>query len=260
MSLLGHEKVMLSFSGGKDSLAALYMVRDWLDCITVVHADTGAAYPHMKAFIESTCRKLGAKLVLVGAQQRVLDYTEQYGLPTDILPIWRASEYDKLHRERPDEMLQSCLTCCDAMIWTPIQEHIRDAGYTLVIRGAKEVDAQRGVAPGFVENGVTYESPIWDWTDEDVFEYLKSEGAELPAQYAWGDLDSLDCWCCTGHAGRYLGARIKYTKIEYPELYQELASRVDRMRTTVRAETKRINDDIESGLDNTLVKLRRGVS
>ena len=47
-----HDKIALQFSGGKDSLAVLYLCKEWWNKITVVWLNTGSAFPETIAQME----------------------------------------------------------------------------------------------------------------------------------------------------------------------------------------------------------------
>ena len=53
-----HEKAVLAFSGGKDSLVCLDICRAYRDQLTVVWVNTGAMFPHMRDFVyrQRTCQ------------------------------------------------------------------------------------------------------------------------------------------------------------------------------------------------------------
>ncbi len=228
----------------------LYLARQWLDRITVLHADAGASYPHVRRFVEKTCDDLGVKLEVVSPVISVEEYTEKFGLPSDIVPVWVDSANRAYLRDEPEQMLQSPFQCCRAMLWNPMAKFIRDSGATLVLRAAKAADAHRGVPPGHVEDGVTYDSPVWNWTDEDVFTYLEREGVELPEHYKYHPIDSLDCWCCTAYSGDgVMASRMKYTREKYPELWPDLAYRQAVVRRTVKVQMERVIADFNGGLD-----------
>ena len=63
----GHERVALELSGGKDSVACLYLLRHQLHKITVYWLNTGDAYPEtldvihhlFQAFNESSLQIIG---------------------------------------------------------------------------------------------------------------------------------------------------------------------------------------------------------
>lgn len=235
-----HSHAVLQFSGGKDSLATLYLARPFLDRITVMFGDTGGTYPHLVQFVTDTCAKLGAELLLVEPPMPVAEYTEAYGLPSDIVPAWTTHGMAEMLSDKPRQLLQSPMSCCSRMLLEPLYRAVLKTGAKLVIRGAKKTDKRVGVPPGFVDAiGITYTSPIWDWSDDEVFAYLKKEGAELAPHYA--DVkDSLDCWICTGHMPYSDAAKkLAYTKTNYPELWPILQERLNRVAATVKTETER---------------------
>lgn len=233
----------LQFSGGKDSLAVLYLLRDRLDSITVYFGDTGIVYPHMRRFVEATCRKLGARLKIVKPPVDILAFHATRGLPTDILPVEASSEMRHLMKPTNTPLLQTSISCCSAMLWGPMQNAMREDGVTTVIRGSKACDVRVGVPDGYVDEcGVTYKSPIWDWTDDDVFSYLKEVGAELPEHYAEVN-NSFDCLLCTAFLNHDGAAeRIAYTRKHYPELWPELAKRLNLVRSIIDTERQSIDD------------------
>ena len=46
-----HDRAVLAFSGGKDSLVCLDLCRDYRDKLTLVWVNTGAMFPHMVDFV-----------------------------------------------------------------------------------------------------------------------------------------------------------------------------------------------------------------
>jgi phosphoadenosine phosphosulfate reductase len=238
-----HDHAALQFSGGKDSLALLHLARPWLDRITVFFGDTGAVYPHVIEFVHKTCDDLGAKLVVVKTD--MFAYTERFGLPSDIVPVDVSPEmHTRTFGHKPKQMLQSSLTCCSNLIWIPMFNAIRDSGIKLVLRGTKKCDPHVTVPPGTIdEEGREYSSPLWEWSDQDVMDYLADK--PMPDQYPQIQ-DSMDCWACTGHmSGKYARAKLEYAKQKYPELWPVMKERIQRVQEVVREETDRVNAALE---------------
>jgi phosphoadenosine phosphosulfate reductase len=238
-----YERAILQFSGGKDSTALIYLARPYLDRITVMFIDTWATFPHVLEFAEETCRKLGADLQIVRPPIPVRDYIDAAGLPSDIVPVEATLEFSPLlNGANGGTRVQSWMRCCGAMLWGPLDKAVRDSGIKLVLRGSKKADARVGAPPGFIEDGIEYSSPLWDWSHDDVFSYLKREGVTLPKQYRLGCEESLDCTICTAFlADHYHGrSKLEYIRENHPELWPELRGRLSALQGALVAEAKRM--------------------
>lgn len=233
----------LHFSGGKDSLAVLYLLRGELADITVYFGDTGAVYPHVVKFVRDTCEKLGARLKVVAPPVPIREFQATHGLPSDIVPVEASAQMSVYSKTDQPVKIQSIFSCCGAMVWKPLSEAMIADGITTVIRGSKACDQYVGVPDGHVdERGIVYQSPIWNWSDEDVFQYLKEVGADLPEHYAEVN-NSFDCYLCTAfltHSGA--AERLRYTKKHYPKQWKELEMRARVVRHIVDRERGRLNE------------------
>lgn len=224
--LSGHDRALLHFSGGKDSRALLELARPWLDRIEVLFVEAGATFPHVRAYMEQTCRDLGAALTIIEADEPLDDYHARLGLPADVLPYWASPSAVAHRRDAPAVKLQEPLRCCAARLWEPAQDYIRSSKHTLVLRGSKACDERVGVPNGHVVGGVEYRSPLWDWSHADVLAYLEREGIELPRHYRDGVEDSLDCWSCTGHLPYHGAAKLAWMKAHTPDLFARMVPRL----------------------------------
>lgn len=243
-------KTAIEFSGGKDSLAVMYLLRDRLSDpdVTVYFGDTGNVYPHMRESVANTCKKLGvANLKIITPPVRFDDYQASSGLPSDIVPVEASAPMQPWRKEKATTLLQSSLTCCATLLWLPMQMAVMADGNSLVIRGAKECDGHKGVPHGYEANGVRYESPIWGWSDDDVFSYLREVGAELPEHYEASN-NSADCIFCTAFL-THKGAkeRIEWTKKRYPELWPTLSSRLRLVKFIIDAERESVDAALSLG-------------
>lgn len=233
-----HKKAVLHFSGGKDSTALLYLARPYLDKITVLSAMTETTFPHLRESITKTCQKLGAQLEIVSPPMRLSDFHATYGLPSDIVPVDSSPEMAPYIAQQT--RLQSYLSCCSAMLLMPLQAATVRLEATLVLRGVKNCDTRKGVPHGFVENGIQYDAPLWDWSNSEVMDYLAEVGAELPAHYYDGIQDSLDCLTCTAHLDHHGKERIDYVKKHYPQHWPDLSDNLGKVRTEVTRQYARI--------------------
>lgn len=235
---------VLQFSGGKDSTALIHLMRPWLDRITVIFAETGATFPHLVKHIEDTCKRLGAKFTVVHPPVDVFRHTQDHGLPSDVVPVEASALASFFLNPPPKQILQPYTQCCRAMLWEPMLKYCRDNDVDLVLRGSKKADSRVGVGPNVVVEGITYESPLWDWTDDDVYAYLKEQGAPLPAHYDKIN-DSLDCWMCTAHLGHHGDEKMKYIRENYPDLWPIVSERMGRVRNVLVSEMTRIIPALE---------------
>lgn len=226
-----HSKALLQFSGGKDSTALLYMARPWLDRIEVAIVDAGANFPHVQAHIERTCERLKVAPTIIRSDARA--YVAANGLPADIVPVenFQAAPF---MTDRP--RLVPYLACCFANLMAPMADYVRESGHTLVLRGSKQADARVGAPDGFMADGVEYRSPLWRWSDAEVFAYLDGLGVELPDQYAHGVNDGLDCWFCPAHMAHGGKQRLDYIRARHPDLWPEVRKNVQQVAGIVAAQ------------------------
>ena len=221
---------ILEFSGGKDSLALMYLYRT--KNIRAHFCDTGGTFPHIMQFVKETCKTLNVPLEIIQPVIPVRTYHENFGLPSDIVP---GAFYPQ---EVGETLIQSLFQCCNAMRWKPMREAILKSGVKVVINGQRKLDRAPGITKGLETDakGITYFRPLWEWKDEDVFKFLKEQGASLPEQYKMVN-SSMDCWLCTAHlASDEAVDELKYIKENYPNLWPELVERTRRVKEAVESE------------------------
>ena len=257
----GGKNAVLQFSGGKDSTALMYLARPWLDRITVIFAETGATFPHLVRHIEDTCERLGANLVMIRPPIDVHQHIRDHGLPADVVPVEASAAMLPFLKPPPAQLLQPYTQCCGAMLWAPMLRYTRENGVDLVLRGSKASDRRVGVGPSVEVEGIRYESPLWDWSDDDVYAYLAEQGAALPEHYGFSRgataredgrerpdarkrpdaiNDSLDCWICTAHLAHHGDEKMRYIRETYPDLWPTVAERVARVQAVLAGEIARI--------------------
>jgi 3'-phosphoadenosine 5'-phosphosulfate sulfotransferase (PAPS reductase)/FAD synthetase len=224
----------IQFSGGKDSIVCLHLFKDEPD-IKAIFTNTGNAFPHVLDFVSEICESFGVPLIIAEPEKPVIQWHRDNGFPSDIVPWDSTPAMNGVSENDFGETLVPYTDCCSANVWEPMHKAVVDNDIKYVIRGSKSCDSKVGVPDGFVdEGGVYYHSPLWDWTDKDVFDYIAEHKLMLPDQYSHGRNDSLDCWCCTAYMGKSGAARISYTKEKYPELYDIIQPNILAVNATIK--------------------------
>lgn len=187
-----HTDNVIAFSGGKDSLAMLYLLQPLWDDATVMWVNTGAAH-------DSTLEQMAQVRAMVPhfleVRSDVTGFVERNGFPADAVPVWSSPQA----RNMAGATVEFCsaVECCASNLWIPAMGAVRELGAKVVYRGQKLSDAkQSAIEDGYTEFGVTYRFPLAHWSDQDVLKYL---GERVPAYYLAGEESSRDCWLCTAY-------------------------------------------------------------
>lgn len=231
-----HERAVLHFSGGKDSLACLHLLRPWWDRVDVLWGNPGAALPETYRFMTAIRQMVPNFHVAFGEQP---DWLAAHGIPVDVLPV--RSGPGRSFVDVPGMRMQSFVDCCAHNLWAPMDRMTRALGATLVIRGQRDGDALKApIRSGHVEDGITYCLPIQYWTDDDVMAYLRDVGAELPPTYAAGVKHSVDCWNCTAYG--HQAERFAYLREKHPKDWQALRPLLREVKRVIEADSAYLNE------------------
>jgi 3'-phosphoadenosine 5'-phosphosulfate sulfotransferase (PAPS reductase)/FAD synthetase len=215
---------VLQFSGGKDSLACLFLLRPRWDAITVLWTNPGTPFPETVAIME---RVKALVPHFVEVRTDVTSDIASHGMPVDVVPFQQTG-LGKAITSADGPKLRTWYECCRTNVWIPMDAATRKLGATVVYRGQRNSEQYKSPLPsGTVVDGVRYVFPIADWTDSQVTEYLTSLG-EMPEYYAHVD-KGLDCVNCTA----YLDEKqrlFKYMKSRHPEKYAAVIDALQSIR------------------------------
>lgn len=217
--LHGHERIVLQFSGGKDSLACLLLLKDHLHKIQVLwmNPDGAHALPEVlqqMGRVEAFCPNFSAVYGFSRAQ------IKEKGLPVDTLPV-RSHVAVQWLTQRPESLiLQPFLDCCMENLLAPMHAATLEFAPTLIIRGQKLSDYHKSpVRSGAVIEGVQYWFPVESWDDADVRAFI-ADSPLLPTTAA-DATRSLECPGCTAY--RHESAwQLPYLEKHHPALGAQL--------------------------------------
>lgn len=232
-----HDKIALQFSGGKDSLACLYLMRGWLNRITVYWLNTGDPFPETLDLMKRI-REMCPHFVEVTSDVQAVQ--DQFGIPSDLVPATRTM-LGKIASGDGRLPIQDRFSCCFMTVTKPMHERMMADGITLIIRGQRDDDAFKApVNSGHIENGIEYLFPISDWTGNDVMAYLTREGAPIPRFYEV--MRSMpNCKCCSAWWDE---SRASYLKRYHYGAYIEYQAKLDTIRSAVEPLVRSYNEEI----------------
>lgn len=215
-----HDNIVLQFSGGKDSIACLLLLKDQLHRITVLWLNTGDPLPEYAAQMERV-RALAPNFVEVNTDLQ--NSVEAHGWPVDVLPL-RNDKHVQFMTNQERLPLQGFMGCCMNNLMRPMHDATAALGATLIIRGQKRADAHKSpLQSGNVVGGVEYWFPVEDWTDAQVLSYIGNTDL-LPAHFE-PHHTSLDCWSCTAYLGEHEWKQ-PYLDQHHPEKGAEVRRRL----------------------------------
>jgi 3'-phosphoadenosine 5'-phosphosulfate sulfotransferase (PAPS reductase)/FAD synthetase len=232
-----HEKIGLQLSGGKDSIACVYLLRPYLDRITVYWVNTGAAYPETIDVIDALREFIPNFVEISGNQPSVI---EQFGIPSDVVPASR-TPMGLFGSGSNERMIQDRYSCCMRTIMFPLHQRMIDDGITLVIRGQKTADRLKSTArSGDVIDGIEFLFPVEDWTSDRVMAYLRSVNAPISRVYdvLAGTPDCINC------SGWWEERAAKYLKSHHPIAYAEVQRRLDDINAAVSEHITAFNREV----------------
>lgn len=218
-------KVALQLSGGKDSLACLYLMESQWDNLTVYWCNTGDAFPETVALMERLRAQIPHFVEIKGNQPAVI---AEFGIPTDLMPA--DSTPIGIMGKGGGVKMQDRYSCCWKSLMAPLHQRMMDDGVTHLIRGQKNADRLKGpLVDGEVLDGIKYMYPIQEWTDDMVLHFLRQEGREMPRFYESLD-SSPDCVTCSAY---WEEGRGPYLKKYHPAAHTLYQARLKTIRIAV---------------------------
>lgn len=233
-----HERIALQFSGGKDSLACLYLMQPYWDRLTVYWLNTGDAFPETLAIVNQV-RDLVPNFVEITSDVGAVH--QQYGIPSDIVPVGGTPLGRLVGHDAP--LIQDRYSCCFLTVMKPLHERMIADGVTLIIRGQRNDDPLKPpIRSGMVDGGIEYLFPIEDWPARKVLSYLGSVGAPIPRFYEVLD-EAPDCMRCSAW---WENGAAKYLKRYHYDAYKDVQHRLDLINRAVGQHIEHFNTEVTS--------------
>lgn len=170
--------LFIQFSGGRDSMAMLSLVREVTDDFVCAYMATGLEFKGVIQFVKKTCAELGAKLLISNPSMHkgnLFKRIEQFQTFPGLIASWCCRDL-KLRPQK--KMLQS----------------IYGKGTFYKLEGIRlsESIRRKYIYKDYTDSPIREDSefkgsyevfPIINWTDSDVLNYLKMKGLPTMGHY-----------------------------------------------------------------------------
>jgi 3'-phosphoadenosine 5'-phosphosulfate sulfotransferase (PAPS reductase)/FAD synthetase len=216
------EKPIFLCSFGKDSSCILHALEPYLERVMVVFVDCGGLYPDIMEW----AKMQGSRMPLfmyAHAHGDMWQYIKEKGWSVDI-EIADLGRHGYIRAENGVAMqhkLQPYTQCIYDRVWIPLAMFTSLYQGDCLITGERKQD--REFATDWSTRGFNMKNivrPIFDWTDEDVWEYIDANHIELSQTFQGRQAERRDCYLCMGH--EMTSQRIIDLKRDWPDLYQKV--------------------------------------
>jgi phosphoadenosine phosphosulfate reductase len=190
--------VIVSYSGGKDSLATLLMVRKVVEP-TVLFIDTGIEFPETYAHVKMVSQRYNLKLIIANADNRFWDGLKIFGMS--------GRDYR-----------WCCKVCKLGPVAKIIDEKFPDGILNFIGQRRYESAIRAGSGRVWRNSWLPNQlaaSPIQNWNALHIWLYLFREGVEYNPLYRLG-LERIGCWLCPSSSL----SEIELVKKLHPKLWK----------------------------------------
>lgn len=235
-----HERIAFQFSGGRDSTAALYVLRPYWKYMDLYHLDTQDQFPETREVFQQVAAEFTAATgrpprVIVGDVHAV---RAEHGLASDLVPV-DTTAIGRMVSGRATKII-SRYECCARSLMQPMHQRMLADGITLIVRGQRddEYDAPPKRS-GDVEGGVEVLYPIQSWSAGQVQEYLQVNSLPIAAFYLRGMKRAPECMGCTAWWDE---GRAGYLREHHPQAFATYAGRMKTIRIEIDRQYALLDD------------------
>lgn len=210
----GHDRAFLQFSGGKDSLALVYLFKEHLHRLTVLHCDAGDLLPEIQELVAGVARQVPNFLTV---KTDAPAWIAANGLPSDLVPIRCHPAVANVFRADTHPVVP-LTDCCAANRWQPMRRALVERVASLVIHGQRRSDLfgwdkKQASDSAQSPDGWQVWAPIAEWSDDDVMAYLREVGAPILRWYSHKP-HAPECATCPASWGEGRAASITYQGVD----------------------------------------------
>lgn len=189
VAAVSKKPLIIQFSGGRDSMAMLGLVKEVTDNFVCAYMATGMEFKGVIQFVKDTCEKLGARLII-----------SQPGLH-------KGNIFKRIERFRTFPLMSTTWCCRDLKLRPQKKLLVKTFGKGTFykLEGIRRFESTRRkfIYKAYSETPIredgeqrgSYEVfPILNWTDDDVLNFLEVKG--LPTSGLYNEFGVSGCsWC-----------------------------------------------------------------
>ena len=215
-------KYVVGYSGGADSQVALDLALQKYDDVEIVFIDTSLEFPETLATVEATARFYNMDIRFLRAPKTFEEYLESFG---GMYPSWRRRWCQDRLKERPWKKYMNSLVREglrrgkqeEAGAWVPQAKPFTPVtAIDGIRRDESRARAKRQQVELHRSGNWVIEHIIFDWTKEDVFQYIHEQLLPLNPLYGMG-YSRVSCWFCPFSP---IGDN-RLLPIRHPDLYKK---------------------------------------
>lgn len=240
----------VAFSGGKDSAVVLHLARRVDPAVPVAWFDSGLEWPETRAYIEELATAWKLNLTIIPAEPTALEILQASGAWDHHAPAARVPRLGAVLVEQPAARAHEMFGAGE--LWGVRAEESggRRRGYASRLRReithachgccttdptGRPTTEQRARHGGVIRrrDGTVAYGPIWDWSTEQVWQYLAAHG--IPVNPVYRKLRQLGAPDTALRVASVLdGAHLEHGRVTWlrrgwPQLYLALEERLPRL-------------------------------
>lgn len=191
------DNLSVGFTGGKDSLTTLELVKDVLDDFQVIFVDTGQHFDEVYDFIDEVMEDIDAELVNATNKDVLKNVREKGIVKKEDLNELNQKELEKIDWKE-FTIADDREPCCHLLKTVAFQETLNNLDVDGHINGIRwdEQESRRNEDYFSERDTHTRVHPILHWSEDDVWSYIKRNGIKYNPMYDRG-YRSLGCEPCT---------------------------------------------------------------